>query len=364
MKAGLLLFLFEALGKMKVSHLFNSTVLGVPHVSPRVTNSPLQGAGPSSPPFSQAHTCSPAFPVLPQPLASTSVTLWPREWLPGLPPGLLPDRVTLPVCFFTRKPQQGAEPSLDCPRSHPCASSMPWSWGAEAQSPGCWYWCRTLLGPSSSLPTPVPVGSPPFSPARLAASVRGAAAFPAHPQGMSWLMPAARTLCRHPGARKGAQKGSGERDPPDGEGLGNGAPREPRVWFLSAPMQPTRILFLQLWDETPAPSMAHSVSCCSMSRGSGRCPTVPWQWGTAGGGAQEDERGSEDTQAAAEAVLGEAEDRQEWDGVNRQERLRGWGEVRWGLGSTRCGPPLEAGGLVALVPKAWKASLHQAELNV
>lgn len=100
MKEGLLPFLFEALGKMKASHLFTSTVLDVPHVCPNVTSSPLQGAGPGGSPFSQAYTCSHAFLILTWPLAPTSVTPQPREWLPGLQPGLLPDGVTHPICFF------------------------------------------------------------------------------------------------------------------------------------------------------------------------------------------------------------------------------------------------------------------------
>lgn len=100
MKEGLLPFLFEALGKMKASHLFTSTVLDVPHVCPNVTSSPLQGAGPGGSPFSQAYTCSHAFLILTWPLTPTSVTPQPREWLPGLQPGLLPDGVTHPICFF------------------------------------------------------------------------------------------------------------------------------------------------------------------------------------------------------------------------------------------------------------------------
>lgn len=146
-------------------------------------------------------------PRLPRPHPApppTSATSWPQEWLPGLPPGLLPDRVVLPTCFSQGSPSKGQQPSWSCPRSCPCASTVPQFWGAEAQSPECWYWHHTSPGSSSSLPAPVPVGSPTFSPAVLSASVRGAAGFPAHPHGMSWLRAAAHTLCQHPGPDLGA----------------------------------------------------------------------------------------------------------------------------------------------------------------
>lgn len=46
----------------------------------------------------------------------------------------------------------------------------------------------------------------------------------------------------------------------------------------------------------------------------------------------------------AEAVLGKAETRQEWDRGNEQEQLGGQGEVRWGPEQGHlCGTPPEVG---------------------
>ena len=68
---------------------------------------------------------------------------------------------------------------------------------------------------------------------------------------------------------------------------------------------------------------------------------------------------------AAEAVLGKAEARQEWEGGNGREWLGGQGEARWGPGQGHlCGTLLVVGDPVVLVPEAWEAGAHQAELNV